>query len=142
MKLKKIYASTLVAAIALIAGCSANQSGKSYCNEKGTLSAYLYNPQNNTCKADFRYRNLARHVQKPVIDITAYDDHGKIVTQSKIRFPEVSPGASRNLSQVLPCDNQKIFRIYVNDAIDANRCYGYDCSALCDIKGTTIELAK
>ena len=142
LKLKTIYTITLVAALAVITGCSANQSGQGYCNQKGRLSAYAYPPQNNVCKVDFRYHNLARNIQKPVIDIIAYDEKGQIIGQGKLRFQEVKSGASQNLPQVLQCDNQKIFRIYVSDAVDANRCYGYKCSDLCDIKNSTIQLSK
>ena len=142
MKPNTVFVIVSAIAISFFTGCSAIKSEKPYCAQKGRLIAHIYNPQNYQCRVDFKYRNLSRHIQKPIIDITAYDDAGKVVTQHKIRFPELGPGVTQDLPQVLTCDNERISKIYVNDAVDAGRCYGYSCSSLCDIKATTIELTK
>ena len=142
MKLKNVYTITIFATIAIITGCSANKSGKSYCEQKGRISAHINSPVNDVCKVDFVYRNLSRHPQKPIIEIIAYDASGKIIDKNKMYFPEIKSGASQNMTKALPCENQKIVRIYVSDAVDADRCYGYNCSILCDIKDSTVELTK
>ena len=68
------YLIIFVVVIVSLAGCSANQSKKGYCHEKGQLSAYLYQPSEAPCKVNFRYRNLSKHEQQPRIDIILYDE--------------------------------------------------------------------
>lgn len=126
----------------LLTGCSANKTSGGYCHEKGILSAHIYDSANNGCKVEFRYNNRSKYVQKPLIHIIAYDKLGTVVTQEKIYFKDLKPGASQNLSKVLECNNKQITKIYIYDAVDSNRCYGYDCSALCESKGTTLDLSK
>ncbi|GEM_PF-4111217 len=137
-----IYTSIFIAAIIILTGCASSQSKVGYCREKGYLNANIYDSVKSPCKVVFRYRNLAKQTQKPVIDIISYNDAEEIINYDKIYFEEVGGGTTRQLTKVIECQGKNISKIYIRDARDSARCYGYKCSVLCGIKGLTIKVMK
>lgn len=142
MSKKFIYIAIVLLAFVTLSGCSSSQSKNGYCYEKGNLNVNIYDPVENPCKVNFRYRNLAKHAQKPVIDIIAYNAAEEVVRHDKVYFPEISSGTARQTSQVIECQGEDISRIYIRDARNASRCYGYKCSVLCGINGKSIRVVK
>ena len=131
-----------VATIITVTGCSSSQSKKGYCHEKGNINAHIYNPTKNPCEVSFRYRNLSKHTQKPIVDIISYNDAEQIIKHDTIHFSELGSGASEQLAKTIECKGEKISKVYIRDARNAARCYDYKCSVLCGIQGLTIPLSK
>lgn len=136
------YLIIFVVVIVSLTGCSANQSKKGYCHEKGHLSAYLYQPSEDPCKVNFRYRNLSKNIQQPVIDIILYNEAKELISHDKLYFDKMGPGSARQLTEIVECKGENISKIFIRDAVNSSRCYGYKCSKLCGINRLSIDVLK
>jgi hypothetical protein len=140
MKIKSVLMLLLVFAVS--AGCSAGQSAKRYCYEKGSLRANILQAKEEPCKVDFIYRNLAKHTQQPIIDIILYDQSDNFIKHEKLSFDKLASGQAQQLSENIECNGMSISKVYVRDGVNFDRCYGYKCSKLCGINGNSIDVYR